>query len=392
MKDMIATILDDDELMLEAVGSILMDMGVGSIVTHTSGGAALATLDMGNPRQMLLCDLNMPDMDGIEVIRHLGLHGFAGGVIILSGEDTRTMQTVVNIGEAYNLRLLGALGKPVDRRMLLNMLQQEQAGNLKRRSARPPLSESEIRAGLAGEALVPYFQPQADAYTRKIVGVEALARWRHPEGGILGPDTFIHVAEESGLITTLTERMITLSLRQWKQWRDNGIDLSISVNLSMHSLDRITFPDWIVGEMQSIGMPLNRLILEITESQLSNDIKISSDVLARLCLKRIRLSVDDFGTAYSNMEKLEMLPFSELKIDRAFVSGAAANPPSHAILKSSAELGRRLGMKIVAEGVESREDWDCAAGLGCDLIQGYYLARPMPGEQLSGWMQNRECQ
>jgi len=238
--------------------------------------------------------------------------------------------------------------------------------------------------------LVPYFQPQVDARTRKVVGVEALARWRHPQDGILGPGAFITVAEENGLIIQLTDQMLTQSLRQWRQWHDAGLDLSISVNLSMHSLNCLSFPDQLVAEAQAIGAPLDRLVLEITESHLAQNMRVSSDVLTRLCLKRIRLSIDDFGTAYSNMEKLQMLPFSELKIDRAFVHGAAKNPSSYAILKSSAELGRRLDMKIVAEGVETQEDWGCAADLGCDLIQGFYVARPMPGDQISSWVQGWE--
>lgn len=360
-------------------------MGAGNITTHANARMALTMLDMGNPLQVLLCDLNMPDMDGVEVIRHLGQHDFAGAVIVLSGEDDRILQTVVNIGCAYNLRLLGALGKPIDRQALMGMLQHMQTGASRQIWPHPALSESELREGLAGDALVPYFQPQVDAHTREVVGVEALARWRHPKDGILGPGTFIQAVEESGLIARLTDSMVTQSLRQWQQWHDAGLDLSISINLSMHSLNSFSFPDQIVRKAQAFGVPLDRLVLEITESHLTQDMSVSSDVLARLCLKRICLSIDDFGTAYSNMEKLQMLPFGELKIDRAFVHGAAKSPASYAILKSSAELGRRLGMKIVAEGVETQEDWDCAVDLGCDLIQGFYVARPMPGNQISGW-------
>lgn len=383
-------VLDDDDFILDVTRAMLENMGVSNILTHSSARVALTTLDMSNHQQVVLCDLNMPDMDGVEVIRHLGQQGFAGAVIVLSGEDSRTLQTVVNMGRAYNLRLLGALSKPISQQALLSMLQQVQTGTSTHPLSHPALSESELRSGLADDALVPYFQPQVDARTRKMIGVEALARWQHPKYGILGPGAFIHVAEATELITRLTDRMVTQSLHQWRQWHDAGLDLSISINLSMHSLNCLSFPDWLVTEAQSFGVPLNRLVLEITESHLAQDMKVSSDVLTRLCLKRIRLSIDDFGTAYSNMEKLQMLPYSELKIDRAFVHGAARNQSSHAILKSSAGLGRRLGMKIVAEGVESQEDWDCAVELGCDLIQGFYAARPMPGDQLTSWVQNWE--
>lgn len=388
IKNLSVSILDDDNFILDTTQTTLENIGVGNISTYALASEALAALDMDNPQQAVLCDLNMPGMDGVEVIRHLGQRGFAGAVIVLSGEDTRTLQTVVNMGRAYNLRLLGALSKPISQQALLNMLQQIQTGTSMHPLSHPSLSESELHSGLVDDALVPYFQPQVDARTRKVVGVEALARWQHPRYGILGPGAFIHVAEEKQLITQLTDRMITQSLRQWRQWHEAGLDLSISINLSMHSLNCLSFPDWLVAEAQAIGVPLNRLVLEITESHLAQDMKVSSDVLTRLCLKRIRLSIDDFGTAYSNMEKLQMLPYSELKIDQAFVHGAAKNKSSHAILKSSAGLGHRLGMKIVAEGVETQEDWDCAVELGCDLIQGFYAAHPMPGDQLTSWVQS----
>lgn len=390
IKTLSAFILDDDSFIIDVTRSMLENIGVGSISTHTSARAALAAMDMNNSQQVVLCDLNMPDMDGIEVIRYLGQHGFSGAVIILSGEDARMLQTVVNMGRAHQLRLIGALGKPIEQQALLDMLLQVQTGTSTHPLAYPVLSEPELRAGLAGDGLIPYFQPQVDARTHKVIGVEALARWKHHKYGILAPSAFIQMAEENELINLLTDRMVTLSLRQWRLWHDAGLDLSVSINLSMHSLNCLSFPDSLVAEAQAIGVPLDRLVLEITENHLALDMKVSSDVLARLCLKRIRLSIDDFGTAYSNMEKLQMLPYSELKIDRAFVRGAATTPSSYAILKSSAGLGQRLGMKIVAEGVETQEDWDCALESGCDLIQGFYTARPMPGDQIISWVKNWE--
>lgn len=157
--------------------------------------------------------------------------------------------------------------------------------------------------------------------------------------------------------------------------------------LEVDCLSRINLPELILAETISVGIPIDRLILEITESRLMQDMIVSLDVLSRLCLKRIRLSVDDFETAYSNLEKLQMLPFGELKIDRAFVDGAADNASIRAILESSAALGKRLGMQIVAEGVETQKDWDCVAAAGCDVIQGFFVARPMPGDEIVAWMQ-----
>lgn len=215
---------------------------------------------------------------------------------------------------------------------------------------------------------------------------EALARWLHPRYGMLGPQTFIPVAERTGLIIQLTNNMITQSIRQWRNWYDSGYDFGMSVNVSMDCLSCIDFPDWVVAEASVVGMPMNRLMLEITESRLMQNTVKALDVLSRLCLKRVRMSIDDFGTAYSNLENLQILPFNELKIDRIFVNDATNNELSRAILESSAALGKRLNMKIVAEGVETREDWECAAQAGCDFIQGFYVARPMPGAHLIDWV------
>jgi len=390
MKKLSVAVLDDDDFILDVAQAMLEAMGVGEIATYSSASIALGRLDMNNPWQVLLCDLNMPGIDGVEVIRRLGHRNFAGAVIVLSAEDSRTLKTVVNLGRAYHLRLLGALGKPIDEQALRHMLERIQADDTPRHYLHLPLSEAELRAGLAGDALVPYFQPKVDAHTRKVVGVEALARWQQPQGDILGPDCFIPVAEQNELIILLTDNMVTQSLRQWRQWHDAGLDLSISVNISMPSLACLSFPGWLVEEAQSAGVPLDRLMLEITESRLSQNMLVSSEVLARLSLKRIRLSIDDFGTAYSSMEKLQMLPFDELKIDQAFVHGAAINPSSYAIFKSSVDLGRHLGMSVVAEGVETQSDWDCAVTLGCDLIQGFHVAKPMPGSELISWVRGWE--
>lgn len=390
MKKLSVAVLDDDDFILDVAQLMLEAMGVGEIATYSSASIALGSLDMNNPWQVLLCDLNMPGIDGVEVIRRLGHRNFAGAVIVLSAEDPRTLKTVVNLGHAYHLRLLGALGKPIDEQELRYMLERIQADDTPRHYLHLPLSESELRAGLAGDALVPYFQPKVDAHTRKVVGVEALARWQQPQGDILGPDCFIPVAEQNELIILLTDNMVTQSLRQWRQWHDAGLDLSISVNISMPSLACLSFPGWLVEEAQSAGVPLDRLVLEITESRLSQNMLVSSEVLTRLSLKRIRLSIDDFGTAYSNMEKLQMLPFDELKIDQVFVHGASIDPSSYAIFKSSVDLGRHLGMRIVAEGVETQSDWDCAVTLGCDLIQGFHVAKPMPGSELISWVRDWE--
>lgn len=388
MDHLSVTVIDDDDLILEIVRSLLKSIGIQQICTYTSAREALASLDLRDPRSIVICDLNMPEMDGMEVIRHLGQSSFQGAVLILSGEDTRTLRTVVKVGRAHHLRLLGALSKPLDRLMLVGLLQQMGEAESPATFLPQALSESEFRAGLDAEALLAYFQPQVDSHTRQVIGVEALARWKDPVHGILGPAAFIPLAEEAKLIAPLTDQITEYALRQWRSWHDAGHDLTLSINVSMDCLMDLTFPDRLIAKALSNQVPLNRLMIEITESRLTENVAITSDVLTRLCLKRIALSVDDFGTAYSNLEQLQTVPFHELKIDQAFVHGANTNPSTYAILKSSVELAQRLDMQIVAEGVENQDDWDCAASLGIDLIQGFHVARPLPSEHLVSWIRN----
>lgn len=381
-----ALVLDDDDFMLEVLQSILLEIGVQGVQTFASAEEALQVLDMNDPLLVVICDLNMPDMDGVEFTRHLASHDFAGGVIFFSGEDERVLQMVEKLGHAHQLRVLGALRKPVTKQDLANLLLQMAPDEITLSHQQYSLNEDDVLAGLKGNTFFPVFQPQVELGSRQITGLEALARWRHPKYGLIGPDTFIPVAEASGLITPLTDFMITASMREWRLLRDAGLDLRICVNVSMNCLSRLDFPDWVTNAAAEMDMPLDRLLLEITESCVMRDAATSLDVLSRLCLKRIQLSIDDFGTAYSNMEKLNSMPFSELKIDRAFVHNADQDPTSHAIVECSAALGRRLGMRIVAEGVETRHDWQTAAQLGCDIAQGYYIARPMPATDLIKWV------
>ncbi len=390
MENISVLILDDDEFILEVVQAMLSGLNIVTVHACSSGSQALASLTMDNPLQVVLCDLNMPGMDGIQFIRHLVQCQYAGGIIVLSGEDPRTLQTVENLVRAHQLRLLGVLQKPVDRQSLLNLLDRIRPVTSTGQQPEFCLTEADLREGLAGDALVPFFQPQIEIATRKVIGVEALARWRHPEHGLLGPGAFIALAERIGLISELTDRMLAESLRQCRSWRDAGFDLTLSVNVSMDCLSRIPFPEQVLNEAESSGVPIDRLMLEITESRLMQDTVASLDVLSRLCLKRVKLSIDDYGTAYSNLEKLQMLPFAELKIDRSFVHGAANNASVRTILESSTLLGKRLGMQVIAEGVETQGDWDCAAAAGCDLIQGFLVARPMPKDELVDWLQRWE--
>lgn len=380
-------LVDDDEFVLDFVEDMLHGLGVKSVSRSLDGNAALAAVDGAiRPLQLLICDLNMPGMDGIEFLRHLADRGFEGGVILSSGSDKRVIKTVESLVQAHKLRFLGTLQKPVEEAALLTAL--INFTGLEPKANYGPIQElspEEIRAGLDAGQMETFFQPKVTVADRRVVGAECLVRWRHPERGLIQPAAFISVAEEHGLIDDLTRAVFHKAMGHLKEWTRLGHDLKVSVNVSMDNLDRLDLPEVFADIVRQAGVETGRVILEMTESRLMSNIVTSLEIITRLRLKGFDLSIDDFGTGYSSMEKLKQLPFTELKVDRSFVCGATRDSVSRAILESSVQMGHALGMSVVAEGAETQEDWDQLVAVGCDEVQGYFVARPMPAEDFIAW-------
>ena len=380
-------LVDDDEFVLDFVEDMLHGLGVKSVSRSLDGNAALAAVDGAiRPLQLLICDLNMPGMDGIEFLRHLADRGFEGGVILSSGSDKRVIKTVESLVQAHKLRFLGTLQKPVEEAALLTAL--INFTGLEPKANYGPIQElspEEIRAGLDAGQMETFFQPKVTVADRRVVGAECLVRWRHPERGLIQPAAFISVAEEHGLIDDLTRAVFHKAMGHLKEWTRLGHDLKVSVNVSMDNMDRLDLPEVFADIVRQAGVETGRVILEMTESRLMSNIVTSLEIITRLRLKGFDLSIDDFGTGYSSMEKLKQLPFTELKVDRSFVCGATRDSVSRAILESSVQMGHALGMSVVAEGAETQEDWDLLVAVGCEEVQGYFVARPMPAEDFIAW-------
>jgi EAL domain-containing protein (putative c-di-GMP-specific phosphodiesterase class I)/FixJ family two-component response regulator len=380
-------IVDDEAFIRGLIERILRKMGAQRVEAATGGQLALDALDRGATPDIILCDLNMPGMDGIEFLRHLVNRGFAGGVALISGEDKRILETVARLGMAQNLNILGSLSKPITPNALADLVARFDAtrrATQKRRDA-AAVDPEHLRTAIGEGRITVHYQPKVSVETRALVGVEALARWIDPALGFVPPDAFIPVAEEQGLIDDLTLSVLTQALAQGALWRSQGLDIKVAVNLSVNNLHRLDFPEFIMALAQAKDTAPNRLILELTESRLITDMVRSLEILTRLRLKGLELSIDDFGTGHSSLEQLRRIPFTELKVDRAFVHGATTDDTARSILESAVSLARRLGMTTVAEGVENQEDWDLCARLGVDLIQGYFVCRPLPAPDLDLW-------
>jgi EAL domain-containing protein (putative c-di-GMP-specific phosphodiesterase class I)/AmiR/NasT family two-component response regulator len=386
-------LLDDEPFMLKLLARMLLNLGYAAISTCDNGRAALDLwVDPGGPPDLILLDLNMPEMDGVEFVRHLVEHRYSGGLILVSGEDERTLHSVEKLVRAHKISVLGSLTKPVTPALLAVLISRWMLPVQEAlRTSQKTYSADEVRAAIANNELVNYFQPKVCVATGEVIGVETLVRWRHPNDGLVFPDRFIGIAEEHGLIDDLTRVVLSDALRQSRRWREAGHLLRVAVNLSMDNLVSLNFLDDIVALTRQAGVPPQELVLEVTESRLMHDQRVPLEILTRLHLKRFRLSIDDFGTGNSSLSQLRDIPFDELKIDQSFVHGASANETKRALFNASHGLAKQLKMEAVAEGVEDRADWDFVRQQGCDLAQGYFIARPMPAKDLPAWLREWEA-
>ena len=368
--------------------------GAEYVMTAVNGHHGLQVVDQrNNDIDFILCDLNMPEMDGIQFLRHLRDRNFRGQIAILSGEKAAVIKTAESLAQAHKLNVVGALGKPIKINELEELVGRLQTPETQTASAAPVLATVyDLRNALISGEIQPYFQPKIDVRTHEITGAEALARWIHPALGTIGPNFFIPMAEQNGLMDELTSRMISSSIENMMLWRNRGFRPKISINLNADTLNRIGFPDEIAAKVSSSELDCASFVFEITERELVQKGATSSEVLARLRIMGFGISIDDFGTGYSNMEQLREFPFSELKIDQSFIREAGHDQFARASVEASVTLGRQLDLRLVAEGVETEEEWNFVASCGIDEVQGYFIAKPMPAEQLAEWVgafQNR---
>lgn len=379
-------VVDDDELMLQQVSITLDKLGIDSVSLTTSGSDALIMVQQGHSFDVIFLDLNMPEMDGIEVMRNLAEVEYSGSVALFSGEDFRILKSAENLASAHDLNVLGTLSKPVTVNSILDLLNRI-SSNATRASFQPTVqvTESELLTALQDGQITPYFQPKVKSESRRLVSAEVLARWITPENKVILPNAFITVAEEKGLIDLLTTRLFEAAMSYFGDWMKEGLSFSLGFNISSDNLQQVDLPEKLSQIANRFGVKSQQIELEITESRLMENLTTCLDVLTRFRLKGFGLSIDDFGTGYSSMAQLNQVPFTELKIDRAFVQGARVDPAALAILEASVELAKKLNMTVVAEGVEDEFEAEMVARLGCDIIQGYYIAKPMSAEDFYQW-------
>lgn len=376
--------------MLKLLARMLMNHGFSSVTCCETGEDALQFVDDAATRpDLIMLDLNMPGMDGIEFVRHLVERNYTGSLILVSGEGERILRTTEKLVQAHNIRILGYLQKPVQPDALIRLLAQLDSSDSP--TAAPESSDKTydaqaISTAIQTNAIVNYYQPKVRVDTGKVAGVETLVRWQHPVDGLVFPDRFIGLAEKYGMIDALTSKVLEQACVQAKAWQQAGHQLKVAVNVSMDNLASLDFQDVVVAVAAKTGIAPNKIVLEITESQLMGDMRVSLEILTRLRLKRFHLSIDDFGTGHSSLSQLRDIPFDELKIDQGFVHRAWENKTLRAIYDTSLALAKQLNMEAVAEGVQDRQDWDLLRRTGCNLAQGNFIARAMPADAFEAWL------
>lgn len=389
--DVVILVVEDHAFQRKALLHQLGGLGYSRLLEAADGEQALAICD-SQPVDILFCDLRMPGMDGMALLRRLSLSGFHGGIILSSALEEDVVGAVLRMSSAYGLQVLGRLEKPASQARIRQMIESWRPHPVRGKEvgARQEIDLDDLRRALEYGELLPWYQPKVSFSSGEWVGLEALARWLHPEQGLIMPSRFIPLAEHSGLIDELTEQIIRATLKDGHLWQETGLSLNLSMNLSTTSLIEGDLCAILIDQCQRWSINPELITLEVTESAFVKDLGQSLEVLTRLRMHGFGLSIDDFGTGYSSMQQLALLPFTELKLDRSFVDGCYRDPSRLAIIESSIELARKLGLKSVAEGVEDIETWQQLASLGCDVCQGFFSGRPMPREKLQEW--HREWQ
>lgn len=368
-------VMDDDESICSLVRRIA-ESEEFEVDTCTEAGSFIDRFRQVDPAIIML-DLNMPGIDGIELLRQLAEIGTDAHIYLMSGLETRILNTAQDLGDSLGLNVREAIHKPFNLPRLRNLLREEHPHEIR-------LTTEELTAAIHDGHIVVYYQPRVERMdgSWRIRGVEALCRWQHPQHGLLMPDRFIPLAEQGEAIVLLTDHVLRETADQLHIWRQQGIELEGSVNVAGASLTDLEFPDRLLRLMDEFDLPIDSLGLEITETTAMAEPRLTMDILTRLRVKGFKIAMDDFGIGYSSMEYLFKLPFSELKIDKSFVMRIGRSDEAETIARALVDLAHSFGMTACAEGIETAEAMQFLARAGCDAGQGFYVSRPVPASRI----------
>ncbi|MCY7262644.1 EAL domain-containing response regulator [Pseudomonas protegens] len=381
MQNLNVLVLEDEPLQRLVTVTALKKVMPGQVHEAASGSEALALLEHCERMDIAICDLKMPGMDGLAFLRHASQSGKLHSVILCSQIEPILRQTTASMIRRLGLNFLGDLGKPFNLERLTTLLtryQNQRHGLVTalKKSELPTLAD--VIRGLDNGEFEPYYQPKVALDNASLQGAEALARWNHPQLGVLPPSHFLHIMEHHSLLDRLFWQLFDQGLALRRKLAQKGIPLSFSFNLHPSQLASQTLTESIAALLVLFQVPSSSITFEITETSLISAPASSLENLVRLRVMGCGLAMDDFGAGYSSLDRLCELPFSQIKLDGTFVRKMGHHPRSSAIISYTVALARSLGMSLIIEGVETREQQERLLELGCDIAQGFVFARPMP--------------
>lgn len=380
--------IDDEPSIGQLIVDVATDYGFeASAATDatTLSSEALASFDV------ILLDLLMPGTDGIEVLRRLGRSKSQAMVVLMSGLDRRMLDSAWQVASAIGLQVCDVLAKPFRGYDLVALFDKHALGKPTQPMPLPVrenhgLRLSDLQRAIEADEIVVHYQPQINVKDNTLAGVEALARWQHPTHGLLYPGAFIELAEHDSVALPFTLLVLRKALAEFAELTHRlGFEGTLSVNIPPTALTDVTFPEKVVEMLGRAGVSHKRLIMEVTETSIPQNEAVSLDIETRLRLRGIRLSIDDFGTGHSSLDRLRAAPFDELKIDMVFIRDADRTPSARAIVENAVRLGHSVGMSVVSEGVETQSVLNWLRTVDCDIAQGYFISRPLPMPTLIKW-------
>lgn len=391
-------IVDDDPAICRLLANILKRIGINSR-DFCDADSLIAALASHDP-SLIFLDVSLAGSDAIEAIRALGERRFRGAVQLVSGRDIQVLTSVQRIGERHGLRMLPPIEKPFHPDKIRSIIQEEilsgtcqEPGQPKQPRAGSNSSRLQVQVKvtldevLRRRSLELFYQPKIDLRTKRLVGVEALVRGRHPDHGILLPGAFLAGAGEA-ILWALTEQVVAMALRDWPEFEVLGFPVKIAINMPVSSLTNLALPA-LIREHRPQSAAWRGLIIEVTEDEVMRDVDLAHEIATQLRLYDVELAIDDFGTGYSTLARLRHLPFAELKLDGSFVVNCASDPTNSRLCQTVIDLAHRFGCLGVAECVESASDFEALHRMGCDIGQGYYFAPPMPKDRLLSLFKER---
>jgi EAL domain-containing protein (putative c-di-GMP-specific phosphodiesterase class I)/CheY-like chemotaxis protein len=367
---------DDDPQILEIVSRIAEQAGYQPVF-DTQPDRLLAALAEHQPRLIVL-DLQMPRMDGIQVLRALADLDLNAGIVLLTGMDERTMAAAEGYAQARGLNMVATLQKPFVPEDLLQILRE--AGD-----SLAELTPENLRDAIINEELVVYYQPTIRRFADgswDIAAMEALLRWNHPTKGLLSPDCFIELGETHGLGRAMTDFVIQRGIEQLKGWKLLRMNLGLRINISAGLIADLDFPDRLEATLAAHDIDPSLLTLELTETAMLGQNADMFDIMTRLRVKNVNLAIDDFGIGYSSLTQLFAMPFNEMKIDKSLMMRTPQSKEASIMVAALVDLAHKLNLTVCAEGVETEEALRYLASIGCDSAQGFFISQPIPAARV----------